>query len=112
MKEKKILVRGAGASKGIAAGKVRVVTSADEFDDFKEGEILVTKITDPSYVVIMAKSAAIVTDMGGILSHPAIVSREFGIPCVVGTGNATAVLKNGQEITVDGGEGVVYEIAQ
>ncbi|MET1160274.1 MAG: phosphoenolpyruvate synthase [Thermoprotei archaeon] len=109
--EAKILVRGLPASPGIGAGVAKVIFDphSKEAQEFKEGEILVTKMTDPDWVPLMKKAAAIVTDEGGMTSHAAIVSRELGIPCVVGTGNATKVLKSGMTVTVDGGKGVVYE---
>ncbi|MEM4809325.1 MAG: phosphoenolpyruvate synthase, partial [Desulfurococcaceae archaeon] len=77
--------------------------------EFKEGDILVTRMTDPDWVPLMKKAAAIVTDEGGMTSHAAIVSRELGIPCVVGTGNATKAVVSGTEVTVDGSKGVIYE---
>lgn len=107
--EENIILKGIPASQGIAEGQVRIVTDKKDFLFFKEEEILVAKIIDPSYVAIMAKSQAIVTDSGGIMSHPAIVARELGIPCVVATQKATAILKNGQKIKVDGAKGIIYE---
>jgi len=109
MPKEKIILKGIGASAGIAEGVVRIVTNKKDFSSFKEGEILVAKITDPSYVMIMAKSSAIITDTGGMMSHPAIVARELGIPCVAATKKATFVLKNGQKVKVDGEKGIVYE---
>ena len=102
-----VLLKGLGASIGIASGPVRII--AKPSDEFKKGEILVTEMTNPSFVPLIKQAAAIVTDTGGATSHAAIVSRELGIPCVVGAGKATAVLKNGQMVTVDGAEGVVYK---
>lgn len=109
MLKTKVLIKGVGASKGIAIGRVRIVTGIDEFENFKDGEVLVARITDPSYVVLMSKAVAIISDMGGMLSHPAIVSREFGVPCVVGTQNATTILHDGQKVKVDGTKGIIYE---
>jgi len=94
------LVRGLGIGKAIAAGTVRIVKSADQIDMIEEGDILVTTMTDPDWVPIMKKAAAIITDQGGRTSHAAIVSRELGIPAVVGTDNATKILKDGQAVTV------------
>lgn len=105
----KILLKGIGASPGTAEGAVKIITNKNNFSSFKEGEILVAKITDPSYVIIMAKSSAIITDTGGMMSHPAIVARELGIPCVVATKKAATILKNGQKVKVDGAKGIVYE---
>ncbi len=111
LSEAKILARGLPASPGIGAGVAKVIFDphSKEAEEFKEGEILVTKMTDPDWVPLMKKSAAIVTDEGGMTSHAAIVSRELGVPAVVGTGNATEVIKSGLEVTVDGSKGVVYE---
>ncbi len=107
--EGEVLVRGLGASPGVGVGRVKVVMDVDEIDKVEEGDVLVTKMTTPDMVPAMRKAAAIVTDEGGITCHAAIVSRELGIPCVVGTGNATEVLEDGQLVTVDGEKGVVYE---
>ncbi|WP_148688520.1 phosphoenolpyruvate synthase [Methanopyrus sp. SNP6] len=107
--EGKILVRGLGASPGIGTGEVKIVMDVDDIDRMEEGDVLVTKMTTPDMVPAMRKASAIVTDEGGITCHAAIVSRELGIPCVVGTGNATEVLEEGQVVTVDGERGVVYE---
>lgn len=98
---------GIGASAGIAEGRVRIVEEGREPPMFDEGDILVAKVTEPSMVVMMNKAGAFVTDYGGMTGHAAIVARELGVPCVVGTGNATEVLKDGMRIRVDGNEGVV-----
>ncbi|BFI73177.1 phosphoenolpyruvate synthase [Nanoarchaeota archaeon] len=108
-KEAKVLLKGIAASPGIGVGKVKIILSPEEFDKFEEGDVLVTKMTNPDYEPLMAKASAIVTDEGGHLSHAAIVSRELGKPAVVGTGEATKILKDGMIITVDGTHGVVYE---
>ncbi len=102
------ILKGLPASKGIAYGPVKIVMSADEIDKVKKGDILVTRMTDPDFVPAMKIAAAIVTDEGGMTSHAAIVSREMGIPCIVGTGNATKVLKEGEIVTVDAVDGFVY----
>jgi pyruvate,water dikinase len=107
--EAKILLKGIAASPGIGVGKIKIILSPEEFDKFEEGDILVTKMTNPDYEPLMAKASAIVTDEGGHLSHAAIVSRELGKPAVVGTGEATKILKDGMIITVDGTHGIVYE---
>jgi len=106
---KKVLLSGLAASPGIASGKVKIVKSLDDLNKIKEGDVLVTKMTNPDMVVTMQKSAAIVTDEGGITAHAAIVSREMGIPAVVGTDKATKILEEGQEVTVDGFSGKIYE---
>ncbi len=107
--EAKVLLRGLGASPGVATGKVKIVLDLSELDKIEEGDILVTEMTSPDFVPAMEKSAAIITDRGGMTCHAAIVSRELGIPCIVGTGNATKVLKDGMIVTVDATRGVVYE---
>ena len=109
MPNQKIILKGMGASNGIAKGSVRIITNKKNFSLFKEGNVLVAKITDPSYVVLISRSAAVVTDIGSLMSHPAIVSREMGVPCVVATKKATTILKNGQKIKVNGTKGIIYE---
>ncbi len=104
-----ILVRGKTACSGKASGKVKVVLSKEDFSKFDHGSILVAPHTDPNMVVIMTKAAAIITDMGGITSHAAIVSREMGVPCIVGAQNATQILKDGDLVEVDATKGVVYK---
>jgi pyruvate,water dikinase len=102
-----ILVRGLGAAPGLASGPVRVIAELAAADGLAEGEVLVTHMTAPDWVPLMRRAAAIVTDSGGMTCHAAIVSRELGIPCVVGTAEATRVLRDGEPVTVDAGEGVV-----
>ena len=106
-RRKKVLVKGIAVGDKIGAGKVRVLHSLEEAKDFQPGEILVTDITDPDWEPVMKKAAAIVTNRGGRTAHAAIVARELGIPAVVGTGNATEVLKTGQDVTVSCAEGEV-----
>ena len=103
-----IVLEGMPASPGIGVGKVKIVLDLDDLDKVQKGDILVTKMTNPDMVVTMQKSAAIVTDEGGLTAHAAIVSREMGIPCVVGTQHATAKLKDNEIVTVDGYHGKVY----
>ncbi|MBN2478035.1 phosphoenolpyruvate synthase [Candidatus Micrarchaeota archaeon] len=107
--ESKILVKGLGASPGMGVGKVKILESAKEISLMQKGEILVTDMTTPDFVPAMKRASAIVTNTGGMTSHAAIVSRELGIPCIVGAGNATSVLKNEMYISVDGSHGIVYE---
>jgi len=109
VENRKVLVKGLAASPGIASGIARVILDLKEAGNFKKGDILVTRMTDPDWVPIMKIASAIVTDEGGITSHAAIVSRELGIPAIVGTKEATKVIKDGQEITVDATRGIVYE---
>ncbi len=104
-----IILTGLAASPGIASGKIKIIESLDDLDKIKQGDILVTKMTNPDMVVTMQKSAAIVTDEGGLTAHASIVSREMGIPAVVGTGEATTKLKENEIITVNGSTGKVYK---
>ena len=107
---KKLILKGIAASQGLAKGHAKIILPNDNFSDFKEGDILVTTITDPTMVPAMIKASAIITDIGGITSHPAILSREMGIPCVVNTKKATQVIKNNSRLLVDGDKGEVYEL--
>ncbi len=104
----KILTKGLAASPGVASGPVKIVLSMNDLSKIKKGDVLVTKMTNPDMVITMQKASAIVTDEGGVTAHAAIVSREMGIPAVVGTQNATSILKDGEEISVDGFNGKVY----
>lgn len=104
-----ILLSGLAASPGVAAGSVTIIHSAKEIDKVKKGDILVTEMTTPDFVPAMRRAVAILTDSGGRTSHAAIVSRELGIPAVVGTELATKNLKNKEVITVNGSTGNVYE---
>ena len=107
-----ILTQGRAVGEKIGSGKVRIIQNVDQFHLFNEGEVLVTKITDPDWEPIMKIASAIVTNNGGRTCHAAIVAREIGVPAVVGTSNATEVLKNDQEVTVccaQGEDGNVYD---
>lgn len=104
-----VLLKGIAASLGLASGPVKIIHSPSEIDKILEGEVLVTEKTSPDFVPAMKRAVAIVTETGGQTSHAAIVSRELGIPCVVGTGTATHVLKNSQIISIDGAKGLVYK---
>jgi len=103
-----IILEGIPASPGIAVGKIKVVENMSDLSKVQKGDVLVTSMTNPDMVVTMQRSSAIVTDEGGLTAHAAIVSREMGIPCIVGTQEATTVLKDGETITVDGYSGKVY----
>jgi pyruvate,water dikinase len=105
---KKVILKGLGSSPGTASGRVKILQKLEELDKVKEGDVLVTTMTNPDMVPAMKRAVAIVTEEGGMTCHAAIVSRELGIPSIVGTGNATEVLKEGDIITVDGSRGVVY----
>ena len=104
-----VLVRGLGASPGMAAGKVKIVLDIDELDKIKDGDIMVTTMTTPDMVPAMRRASGIVTDEGGVTCHASIISRELGIPCVVGTGDATTTLKENSGVTLDGKKGLVFE---
>ncbi|KKS74486.1 MAG: Phosphoenolpyruvate synthase, partial [Candidatus Gottesmanbacteria bacterium GW2011_GWC2_42_8] len=105
----KLLLKGDPASPGIKSGPVKIIYKAIEIDKVLPGDVLVTVQTNPDFVPAMKKAVAIVTERGGRTSHAAIVSRELGIPAVVGTGNATKILKTSQVVTVDGREGKIYQ---
>jgi pyruvate, water dikinase len=107
----KIVVRGISAGRrGYGIGKAKVVLNTEDANrDMRKGDVLVTGMTDPDFVPFMKMASAIVTDKGGITSHAAIVSRELNIPCVVGTENATQIMKTGQDYTVDSRNGLIYE---
>jgi phosphohistidine swiveling domain-containing protein len=105
------IVAGTPASSGRYTGTVRVVMGEHQFDKIRAGDVVVCPVTSPVWSVVFPSMGALVTEIGGILSHPAIIAREHGIPAVVGTGNATRVLRDGQRVTVDGNTGVV-ELAE
>lgn len=109
--KEKILTKGASVGSKIAVGKARVILDAKGMGEFQKGEVLVTDMTDPDWEPIMKIASAIVTDKGGRTSHAAIVSRELGIPCIVGSETATRKIKTGESVTVDttGSEGYVYK---
>jgi len=107
--EKKVVIKGLPASPGMAAGPAQVILDVSQIGRVKEKDILVTKMTAPDWVPAMRKAAAIVTDEGGMTCHAAIVSRELGIPCIVGTGKATTAIQDGRSYTVDATTGTVYE---
>ena len=100
-------IKGLGASAGVYEGTARIVESAEQFDQVKKGEVLVCKMTSPAWVVLFTKIGGLITDSGGALSHPAVVSREFGIPAVVGTRTGTQAIKTGQRVRLNGASGLV-----
>jgi pyruvate,water dikinase len=104
-----VLLSGVAASPGIASGPVKIIPDASQIDRVNDGDILVTEMTTPDFVPAMKRAAAIVTNRGGRTAHAAIVSRELGIPCVVGAEEATTTLSDRQVITVDGSHGKIYE---
>jgi len=95
------------ASPGRARGRVRIVDSPAGFSSFQPGEILVARATAPAWTPLFASAAAVVTDTGNLAAHASLVAREYGIPAVVGTGNATRMLRTGQLVTVDGNAGTI-----
>ncbi|OGH30380.1 MAG: hypothetical protein A3E40_01070 [Candidatus Levybacteria bacterium RIFCSPHIGHO2_12_FULL_37_9] len=101
------IISGNIACRGIAKGKVTIIKQIKDIRKMKKGNILVVPNTDPELTITMRKAAAIITDWGGVTSHAAIVSREFGIPCIVGTDIATQVLKDGDMVEVDADKGIV-----
>ena len=108
----KVILEGSSVGIKIGAGKARVIKNIKDLSSFKEGEVLVAEMTDPDWEPVMSKASAIVTDAGGRTCHAAIVSRELGVPCVVGCGSATKKVKTGQEITVNCSEGEIGKVHQ
>ncbi len=100
-------LHGLGASKGTYSGPARIIMGEDQFNRLLPGDVLVCPITSPVWSILFAKVGALVTDSGGILSHPAIIAREYGIPAVVATGNGTQIIEDGQQVLVDGEAGLV-----
>ena len=105
-------LQGSAASLGYAIGRAKIVITQEDFKKFEDGDILVATMTTPDFVPLMRKARAIVTDEGGITCHAAIVSRELGVPCVVGTSDATRVFKDGDQIEVKANHGIVRKIKQ
>ncbi|MBL7169580.1 MAG: phosphoenolpyruvate synthase [Candidatus Aenigmarchaeota archaeon] len=105
---KKPVLKGIPASPGVISGKVRIIKNSSELSKINKGDILVAKMTNPDYVPAMKKISAIITDEGGQTSHISVVARELGVPCIVGTKEATKRLKNGDDVTIDGDDGFVY----
>lgn len=101
------ILRGTCASSGKTSGRVRIIRDVNDFPRFREGCVLVTFMTMPSYISIMRKAAAIITEVGGITSHAAVVSRELGKPCIVGVRNATRLLKTGERVDIDADRGII-----
>jgi pyruvate,water dikinase len=112
LEKSNVILKGRAVGTRIGQGKVKIIHDVSELADFREGEILVTDMTDPDWEPVMKKAGGIITNRGGRTCHAAIVSREHGVPCLVGTGKATEMLKDEQEVTVScaqGSEGFVYE---
>jgi pyruvate,water dikinase len=107
-----VLLHGLGGAPGSASGAARVLVSLDDAGELNDGDVLVTHMTSPDWLPLLRRASAVVTDSGGMTCHAAIVSRELGIPCVVGTGEATRKLRDGEIVTVDATHGVVFEGAR
>jgi pyruvate,water dikinase len=100
-------IKGFAASSGVVEGTARVVKSVQEIGRLQKDDVLVCQVTNPTWAPVFQKISAAVSDIGGSMSHAAIVAREYGLPAVVGTGTATARIRDGQRVRVDGGRGVV-----
>jgi pyruvate,water dikinase len=109
MQYDKNAIYGAAASPGTFNGVARVVKSIEELSQLKDNEILVTSNTDPAWTAVFSKLGGLITETGGILSHGAVISREYRIPAVTAVKGATKIFKTGEEIVVDGNEGVIYK---
>lgn len=109
-KVRKILLKGRGASAGRVQGKVKIILNSSQFEKMKKGDILVTVMTNPFFVPLMEKARGIITDVGGLICHAAIIAREMGVPCIVGTEKATKLLKDNMEVEMDGKKGEIYVI--
>ena len=105
------MIAGTAASRGRTTGTVRVVAGESEFGKLRAGDVLVCECTSPAWSIVFPSLSAVVTNSGGLLSHPAIVAREFGIPAVVATGDATSRLRDGQRVEVDGTAGTVRVVS-
>jgi phosphoenolpyruvate synthase/pyruvate phosphate dikinase len=104
-------LHGTGASAGIARGPARVLMSLDESDRLAPGDVLVARTTMPAWTPLFAVAAALVTEVGGMLSHPAVTAREYGLPAVLNVADATRTIRDGQLVEVDGTTGVVRIVA-
>ncbi|MBI2130068.1 hypothetical protein HYU07_07625 [Candidatus Woesearchaeota archaeon] len=110
----KLIAKGIGVSKGQVQGRVKIIKSLDDHAKLKKGDILVTRLTDPTMTAIMGRAAGIICDIGGLTSHPSVLSREMGIPCIVSakgviTGKpVTEILKDRQEIKMNGENGEIF----
>ncbi|MEA2483017.1 MAG: rifampicin phosphotransferase, partial [Thermoleophilaceae bacterium] len=107
VQSERALASGAPASPGRVTGSVRVIRGPHEFEDLESGEILVAPLTAPAWTPLFNRAAAVVTDVGSAASHASIIAREYGIPAVVGCGDATSRLRTGMRVTVDGSRGTV-----
>ncbi|MFW0771692.1 PEP-utilizing enzyme [Paenarthrobacter nitroguajacolicus] len=101
------ILTGVGASTGTANGNARLIHGPDEFTRFQSGDVLVCRTTDPAWTPLFGMASAVVTETGGMLSHAAIVAREFGVPAVLGVRNALALLADGKPVPINGSQGTV-----
>ena len=101
------MLRGTGASAGVVTGPARVTLSQDDFGRIEPGDVIVCPSSNPSWVPVFTIAAGLVTNTGGVLSHAAVVAREFGLPAVVGTGDATTRIADGRLVEIDGTTGIV-----
>ena len=108
MNEKEVLLKGTPASPGEVRGKVKIIIEPEHTDKMENKDILVIPFTNPLFIPAILKASAIITDVGGMMCHAAIIAREFGIPCVTGTGQATKKLIDETEVIVDGKRGLIY----
>jgi len=108
MPKQKIILKGTGASPGVARGKVVVVDKVSELSKVKGNEIIVVRESSPAWTVGMMRASALISEFGGIICHAAIIAREMGIPCVVDVENVTQILRDGMVIKVDGNKGIIY----
>lgn len=106
----KQIVKGTAASPGKILGQARIINENNLTTEFNQGDILITQFTSPLFIPLIKRAGAIITDQGGLLCHASIIAREFGIPCIVGTEEATSRIKEGQIILVDADEGVIYAV--
>ncbi len=106
----KMIAQGLGVSTGIVTGRVRVLFSPEELDQLQIGEVLVVQRSSPLWTVGMLRAGAIISEVGGMISHAAIVAREMGVPCVVAVERATSLLANGTLVQVDGETGTIHEV--
>lgn len=107
--QSEVILKGAPASPGLVSGPVKMVSDVKLLDKVKKGDIMVTDMTTPDFVPAMRRACGIITNRGGLTSHAAIVSRELGVPCIVGTGNATKILKDGMIVTLNGSTGEIFK---
>jgi pyruvate,water dikinase len=106
----KMIAQGLGVSTGIVTGRVRVLLNPEELDQLQFGEVLVVQRSSPVWTVGMLHAGAIISEIGGIISHAAIVAREMGVPCVVAVEQATSLLTDGMLVRVDGERGTIHEV--